>query len=271
MCLAVFALDAHPRYRLVVAANRDEFHARPAAAARWWRARNGTLLLGGRDLEAGGAWLGVNEVGRWAFVTNVREPGRHNPQAPSRGEIVPRLLAVFADAVTTMRDALVDARACNGFNAVAGTLGDAAFGSNRQSDVVALTGGIHGVSNATLDTPWPKVVHARERLARFCALGGDDPAPLWELLADRAMAPDSLLPRTGVTLERERMLSAAFIVGPAYGTRASTLLTIDVGGRGWLAERSYDRDGVFTGEVAFEFHIGSDAIVVKAQPRPAVA
>ena len=255
MCLAVFALDAHPRYRLVLAANRDEFHARPAAAAHWWQAPNGTVLLGGRDLEAGGTWLGVTAAGRWAFVTNVREPGRHDPRAPSRGELVPSLLGGAGDALTAMRDALAAAHAYNGFNAVVGDVGGAAFGSNRGSGVVALVGGVHGVSNATLDTPWPKLVRAREMLAHFAELGADDPAPLWRLLADRALAPDSALPHTGVALERERMLSAAFIVSPSYGTRASTLLTIDVDGRGWLAERSFDRDGTQTGEVAFEFRV----------------
>lgn len=259
MCLAVFALGAHPRYRLVVAANRDEFHARPAAAAHWWRTRHGTLLLGGRDLEAGGAWLAVNATGRWAFVTNVREPGRHDPRAPSRGQLVPALLADPSDAVTAMREVLAGARTWNGFNAVAGDADAAAFGSNRQAGVVALDGGVHGVSNATLDTPWPKVVHARERLARFVALGADDPAPLWDLLADRALAPDAALPHTGVALDRERMLSAAFIVSAEYGTRASTLLTIDVDGRGWLAERSFDAQGAPTSEVEFEFRVTAPA------------
>lgn len=256
VCLAVFAVDVHPRYRLVIAANRDERHDRPAAAAHWWRARNGALLLGGRDLEAGGTWLGVNTAGRWAFVTNVREPGRHDPRAPSRGELVPSLIADAADAATRMRDAVAAARACNGFNAVTGEPGKAAFGSNRQPEVVALATGIHGVSNATLDTPWPKLVRARERLARFATLGREDRAPLWELLADRAAAPDAILPHTGVAIEVERMLSAAFIVSPNYGTRASTVLTIDVDGCGWLGERSFDAEGRLTGEVAFDFRVG---------------
>ncbi|MGH8800908.1 MAG: NRDE family protein, partial [Casimicrobiaceae bacterium] len=259
MCLAVFALDAHSRYRLVVAANRDEFYARPAAAAHWWHAENGTQLLGGRDLEAGGTWFGVNARGRWAFVTNVREPGRHDPLAPSRGRIVPALLADSADAVTAMHHAVADAATCNGFNAVAGDAGGIAFGSNRQPGVITVAGGVHGVSNATLDTPWPKLVQARERLARFAAAGTEDAAPLWELLADRTFAPDPLLPHTGVAPELERMLSAAFIVSPRYGTRASTLLTVDLDGRVWLAERSFDAESCLAGEVEFRFRIPAHA------------
>lgn len=148
---------------------------------------------------------------------------------------------------------------CNGFNAVAGDGNGAAYGSNRATRVTAIPGGVHAVSNATLDTPWPKLVRAREQLARFASAGAVDAAPLWDLLADRERPPDALLPATGVPLEQERLLSSAFIVSPRYGTRASTLLTIDHDGECWFAERSFDALGSLTGEVDFRFRIAAPA------------
>ena len=120
MCLAVIALDAHPRYALVIAANRDEFHARAAERAHWWKDQTGHALLAGRDVPQGGTWLGVNRLGRWAFVTNVREPGRHDPQAPSRGALVPRVLRDAGDAAAAVARIAATARGYNGFNLVAG-------------------------------------------------------------------------------------------------------------------------------------------------------
>src|SRR5882672_5260905 len=120
MCLAVVALDVHPRYAVVVAANRDEFHARPAQRAHWWHDETGASLLAGRDVEHGGTWLGVTRRGRWAFVTNVREPGRHDPRAPSRGALVPAALRDQRPVVNAVEAVVARALACNGFNLLAG-------------------------------------------------------------------------------------------------------------------------------------------------------
>src|SRR6476659_11140159 len=133
MCLAVIAIDAHPRHAVVVAANRDEFHARDAQRAHWWNDDTGFALLAGRDLRQGGTWLGVNRQGRWAFVTNVREPGRHDPQAPSRGALVPRVLRDGRDAGTAVEHIAAQAAAYNGFNLVGGERMSATFASNRTS------------------------------------------------------------------------------------------------------------------------------------------
>src|SRR5438270_14081404 len=130
MCLAIVALDAHPRFPVVVAANRDEFHARPTAPAHWWSA-DGTEILAGRDLEAGGTWLGVTRSGRWAFVTNVREGGRRDLAAPSRGSLVPRVLRDKRDPETALASAIADAQHYNGFNLMAGDVAAACWGSNR--------------------------------------------------------------------------------------------------------------------------------------------
>jgi len=251
MCLAIVAVDAHPRYGLVVAANRDEFHARPTAAAAWWDRR----LLAGRDLEAGGTWLGLTRAGRVALLTNVREPHRLDRSAPSRGALVP---AVLRDG-SPVRDALARARGDgarhNGFNLVAGAADGAAWTSNRAERVVELGPGVHGLSNALLDAPWPKVLRTEAAVSAWLAAANDDIAPLFGALADRTLAPDAALPSTGVPLDWERLLSAPFIVSERYGTRSSTVVTIDRAGHACFVERSFDAAGNPCGEVVHRFDI----------------
>jgi uncharacterized protein with NRDE domain len=251
MCLAVVALDAHPRFALVVAANRDEFHARPASAAHWWPEG----LLAGRDERALGTWFGVNRRGRFAFVTNVREPGRRDAAAPTRGELVPRILCDPAGLAGACDAVTLDGARYNGFNIVAGDAGDAVHLSNRRDGVVTLREGVHGISNAALDDPWPKVLRTRVALAHWCTQGDDDLDPLWSALADRQLATDATLPSTGIPRDRERLLSAAFIVDPDYGTRASTLMTIARNGDVMFAERSFDAHGKACGEVVQRFTV----------------
>jgi uncharacterized protein with NRDE domain len=255
MCLAVIALDVHPRYALVLAANRDEFHARPAQAAHWWNDPSVLPILAGRDLAQGGTWLGVTRAGRWAFVTNVREPGRFDPDAPSRGALVPALLRDARPPADALAAVLGNAQRYNGFNVVAGDASGGAFGSNRTDAVIALTPGIHGVSNAGLDTPWPKLVRAKHGVAAWIASGDDDLTQLWTVLADRASAADHELPYTGISRERERLLSSPFIVSEAYGTRCSTLVALTREGDVEFVERSFDPQGRACGEVAYRYAI----------------
>jgi uncharacterized protein with NRDE domain len=255
VCLAVVALDAHPRYALVVVANRDEYHARPAAPVDWWEDVPNGGMLAGRDLEAGGTWLGVTRRGRWAFVTNVREPGRHDANAPSRGALVPRFLRNTGSIEPALADVLADAARYNGFNLLGGDIARAAWGSNRVDGVRRLSTGVHGVSNARLDTPWPKLERTKAGLSAWVADGRDDIASLFDLLADRARAPDPVLPSTGVSLDYERLLSSPFIVSPRYGTRCSTVLTITRTGAAHLVERAFDADGAPAGEVEHRFAI----------------
>jgi uncharacterized protein with NRDE domain len=249
MCLAVLALDAHPRYRVVVAANRDEYHARPTAAASWWPEG----VLAGRDLAAGGTWLGVTRTGRYALLTNVRDPSRHDPSAPSRGSLVPQLLASDAPVLAAL-DAVRRAGARqNGFNLLAGDAESAGWTSNRAADVRTLSAGVYGLSNATLDSDWPKVRRTKAAVAQWIAAGEDAPEPLLEALGDRTLASDDALPRTGVALEWERLLSAPFIVDARYGTRSSTVLTVDRAGEVRFVERSFDSRGEASGEVRERF------------------
>jgi len=254
MCLALFALDAHPRYALVVAANRDEYHARPASPAAWWDEG----WLAGRDLRAGGTWFGVTRSARWGFVTNVREPSRHDPNAPSRGVLVPAVLGDPAPPSASVGRIVAGAAAQNGFNLVAGSAGGATWGSNRGVVSQGLPAGIHGLSNAAIDTPWPKVTRTKAALAAWCDAGEANIAPLFAMLADTRMAPDGELPSTGVTLERERLLSSPFIVSAGYGTRCSTLLTVTRDGNAHFIERSFDPDGATTGDVEHRFAVARE-------------
>jgi len=255
MCLALIALAAHPGYRVVVAANRDEYHARPAAPAAWWDEG----ILAGRDLKAGGTWLGVDRRGRFAVVTNVRDPSRHDPGAPSRGALVPQLLRNPAAPSVSLPPLVLGGGRHNGFNLVAGDVAELHWGSNRAATPATLAPGIYGLSNHLLDTPWPKVERTKTAFARWCADAGAslDPAPVFALLHDTARAPDTALPATGVSLEWERVLSSPFIVSPDYGTRCSTVLTIDYGGEVRLIERSFDPAGNATGEVDYRFRLQS--------------
>jgi uncharacterized protein with NRDE domain len=230
MCLVALAIDQSRRFPLVVAANRDEYFKRPTARLAWWSPGAGLPdILGGRDLEAGGTWLGLTAAGRMAFVTNVRDPSRQDPQAPSRGDIVPRWLA--GDLQTDrfwMRTALAGH---NGFNLIATDFqrGECFWASSHQTHPVRLERGLYGLSNGLLDAPWPKVELLKARLD--AALKSDEGvdalgARLFEALGDRTLADDAHLPSTGVSAEWEKILSAAFIRTPdgSYGTRSSTLV-----------------------------------------------
>lgn len=269
MCLAVIALDAHPRYALVLAANRDEFHARPSEAAHWWSDADGTPILAGRDLVHGGTWLGVTRDGRFAFVTNVREPGRFDPQAPSRGMLVPAILRDRRDVRDALAAIVTEARSHNGFNLVAGDAANAAFGSNRGPSTSPLGRGIHGVSNAGLDTPWPKLVRAKAGLAAWAASGADEFDPLWSVLADQVPASDDELPNTGISRERERLLSSPFIVSDSYGTRCSTLVALARDGEARFVERSFDAAGMASGEVRFRFTLDQSTRSITRWAMPA--
>jgi uncharacterized protein with NRDE domain len=212
-------------------------------------------LLAGRDLEHGGTWLGVTREGRWAFVTNVRDPGRHDPRARSRGCLVPAVLHAEGDVRRAVEAAVADAVACNGFNLVAGEKAAAAFASNRLHGVQRLDTGFHGVSNAQLNTAWPKLARAKAGLAAWTARDSADPEALFDVLADRTQAPDDELPNTGLTRERERLLSSPFIESADYGTRSSTVLALARDGCGHFIERSFNPAGEITGDVEFRFRV----------------
>ena len=251
MCLIVFGLHAHPRYSLVVAANRDEFVARPSEPAGFWPGHDG--LLAGRDLAAGGTWMGVTRSGRFAALTNFRDPRAFDPTAPSRGEVVVRFLAATEGPVAHLRRLAADGSRRNGFNLLAAAGSRLAWYSNASGELREVEAGVHAVSNALLDTPWPKVRRSAAHLTRILGREDEvDPEELFALLAKREPAPDGELPDTGVGLVAERLLSSPFIAAPGYGTRGSTLLLVTPAGRATLLERRFDEEFCATGTTRFE-------------------
>jgi len=247
MCLIAFAWNAHPRWRLLLAGNRDEYHARPSAPlARW----DDAPVIAGRDLEAGGTWLGVSPGGRCATVTNVRDP--RDPQAGlSRGWLVTDFLRGEADATAHAQALREVAAQYRPFNLLTFDAHDAFYLGNRpEPRAQAVTPGLHGLSNADFNTPWPKTRLLMARLQGWLEQGDvEDFAPLFAALADERPALDGELPDTGIGLERERWLSSAFIRGADYGTRAGTVVAIEHTGHGRIVERRFGPNGRPDGQV----------------------
>lgn len=256
MCLLALAWKTHPRWRLVLAGNRDEFHARPSAALAHWD--DAPSVLAGRDLQSGGTWAGVDAHGRLAVVTNVRDPALLIPGAPSRGQLAAGYLGGTDGATHRATSLLAAAEVFAPFNLVLADDAHCEYVSNYPIPRrVALAPGVHGLSNGDLDEPWPKTVALKTRLAAWIVAAEEDVSPLWQALADESPAPDDRLPDTGVGLERERMLSPAFIRHPHYGTRACTLVAVDHDGHGWISERRFGADGVFEGETTLRIGPGT--------------
>ena len=254
MCLVVLGLHAHPLYPLVVAANRDEFLDRPSEPARFWPEAPG--FLAGRDLRAGGTWLGVTRSGRFAALTNIRDPLRHDPGAPSRGDLVVRFLLGRDGPVEHLAGVAAEPVRRNPYNLLAGAGGRLAWHSNAVSRPREVGAGVHAVSNALLDTPWPKTTRSAARLAEILERGTRiDPEELFALLGDREPVPDGDLPATGVGLPAERLLSPPFVVSPGYGTRGSTLLLVSRGGGASLLERRFDGAFRETGTSRFDLDL----------------
>lgn len=252
MCLIALAWRARDDLPLLIAANRDEWRERPAKPAHWWPDR--PELLAGRDLEAGGTWMGVTRNGRFAAVTNFRDPSDKRATARSRGMLVTQFLLGDETPGRFLSGLSPSAHEYNGFNLIVGDGAGLFYYGSREGVPRAIEPGVHALSNHILDEPWPKVIAARIAMDR--ALDEKDPAAaLFEMLSDRSTAPDATLPNTGVRLEWERRLSSALITGADYGTRASTVVAIDAKGRVRFEERTRDESGAVVGTVAERFSI----------------
>ncbi|MCB1773788.1 MAG: NRDE family protein [Gammaproteobacteria bacterium] len=245
MCLVLIAWRMHPRYPLIVAANRDEFYERPTLPAHRWPGASG--LVAGKDLDAGGTWMGVNAAGRFAAVTNFRELEKGPSNARSRGELVTGYLAGDVSATAYADELANRASLYRGYNLLLHDGGELYCTSNRATTLVRLPTGVHGVSNGPLDSAWPKVERGRQLLAEAIKRHGPDPDRLFELLRDRTSPADAALPDTGVGPEAERLLGTIAIdgtlAGRGYGTRSATLLFLDDRGHGKFIERSRSVDG----------------------------
>ncbi len=237
MCFVLVAFRTHHEYPLVVAANRDEYYQRAATAARWWETE--PPILAGRDEEAGGAWFGVRGDGRFGIVTNRRAPSTPRDGIRSRGELIPWLLSHSGILPAFHRHLDEAAAQFNAYNLLYGDLSSLYFYDNHRQRHEALEPGIYALSNAFLDTPWPKVEAGRRRFAQLVSAPRLDQQALFGLLRDDRVYPAESLPDTGIGTARERALSAIFIDDGDYGTRCSTVLTVDARGRVRFEERSH--------------------------------
>ena len=239
MCLILFAYDFHPDYHLILAANRDEYYARPASPIGFWA--DVPHVLAGRDLKEMGTWLGVTRSGRMAAITNFRDPVLVRPNAPTRGYLVSNFLTGEDAPKNYMEKIEQTGKNYNGFNLLAGDSAALYYYSNHGKQIQHLKPGIHGLSNRLLDTPWPKVEKGKKQLENIVQNPGDpDTDAMFEMLLDPSCPPDHLLPDTGVGIEMERMLAPLFITSPNYGTRCSSILLIDKSGGIAFFERSFE-------------------------------
>ncbi len=244
MCLILLAWHVHPDYPLVVAANRDEFFARATAPMGFWS--DSPELIAGRDLEAGGTWMGLDRGGRFAALTNYRAPEHHLAGRPSRGHLVADFLTGKFPALTYLDQLAADQRDYNGYNLLLGDGERMYWTSNVAHTTDELAPGVYGLSNHLLNTPWPKVGAGRTAMTAALAALPDVQA-FFELLTDDAIHADERLPQTGVPLDWERLLSAAFVRSPDYGTRISTVLCVGRDGMASMDEQTWLR-GAARGE-----------------------
>lgn len=250
MCIILFAYKTHPRYKLILAANRDEYYARPTARAAFWE--DAGEVVAGRDLERGGTWLGVTKSGRYAAVTNFRDPSAIKKDAPSRGHLVSDFLRGEDAPADYLSKIAAVSSSYNGFNLIAGDAQQLCYHSNREAGVRELEAGVYGLSNHLLDTTWPKVLKGKRALSEIVRRGEPvKPEELLQILADDARADDERLPQTGISLEYERALSPVFIRTPVYGTRSSSLLLIDIDESITFVERGFEPEGQAT-DVVFQ-------------------
>lgn len=250
MCLIAFALDTVPGYRLLVAANRDEFHSRPTAQAAHWR--DAPRIFAGRDLREGGTWMGLAPGGRFAALTNHRNGAPAGRAPRSRGHLVAQYLRDGVDAQAYAAEVGRDRRHYNGFNLLVGC--DEDFWIVADDDAPRrVERGLHTLSNARLDTPWPKATGLAADMASAARAGRDEDhlfAALFAALADARPAADEVLPDTGIGMRRERELSPRMIVNPVYGTRSASVIAIREDGSTRFEETSFDAAGQVIGHVA---------------------
>lgn len=225
MCLIVFANKVHPDYKLIFAANRDEFYNRPSEQAEFWS--DHPDLLAGKDLQAGGTWLGITKQGKFAAITNYRDLKNYRVDAPSRGNLTLDYLINNISPVDYYSKLEPTLNNFNGFNLLLGTVDELYYFSNEIDGLQKIEPGIHGFSNALLDTSWPKVEKSKQQLQNLINQNEIHPWEVIDILKNSTLAKDKELPDTGVGLELERMLSSIFIKSEKYGTRCSSVIMVD--------------------------------------------
>jgi uncharacterized protein with NRDE domain len=254
MCLVLIAMKQHARWPLIVAANRDEYFGRPAAAADWWPGH--PHVLAGRDLQAGGTWFGVTRAGRFAAVTNLRGGATAVEAAMSRGSLVREYLIGDASPAEHARQVAAGRSRCNPFNFVCGDLDELWLASSALAEPLRCDAGMQAVGNAQPGDSWPKIRRGREALGELDG-GSDDgmTAQLLALLSDTTVPPDRELPAGAKDMELERKLAPIFVRAGEYGTRASTVLLVGAGGEARFTERRFDAGGAVADTSFLEFHV----------------
>lgn len=252
MCLCLFALNEHDEYPFILLANRDEFRNRPSAKADFWNDHSN--VLGGRDLKEMGTWLGVTQEGRIAFLTNHRNMDSVKKEAPTRGKLVSEYLT-SNESPDNYVNSIENPKAYNGFNLMVGTPEALTYFSNVAHSSITVTKGIHGLSNALLDTSWPKVDSGKEQLTEAISDNKVDLDNLFEILSDPKEAQDKNLPETGIGLEWERKLSSRFINMPTYGTVCSTVILVNRKRELIFEERTFSGNGQSVASSKHQFAI----------------
>lgn len=241
MCLILLSYEMHPKYRMVLAANRDEFYNRPTAPIAFHD--DSSDVLGGRDLKHHGMWLGITRAGRFAAITNYRDPGPNISDAPSRGFLVRNYLTGKESPENYLEHVKSDGNQYNGFNLLVGDRSELYYYSNRGNTIQKLTPGTYGLSNHLIDTPWPKITKGKSDLGKLLNNKEDiDPEDIFDILNDGSCPPDSMLPDTGVDMEWERILSPLFITSEYYGTRSSSIIFMEREGSITFLERTFIPD-----------------------------
>ena len=250
MCLIIFAYKSHPKYDLILAANRDESYARPTKEAHWHGAK--PKILSGIDHHAGGTWMGITKCGRFAALTNYRNPADTQPHRASRGKLVNDFLKGGLSAPVYSGILNETAGQYNGYNLIFGYMDNLNYYSNKTQETILLGSGLYGLSNHLLDTEWPKVIKGKSDMQSIISAPFER-EDLFRMMTDDTLASDDNLPDTGLTMEEERTLSPMFIKSKYYGTRCSTVLTIDKNGAVAFIERTYGKAGI--SDAHFEFSI----------------
>ncbi len=253
MCLLLLAYKTHPVYKLILAANRDEFYERQTAPLNNWK--DHPELYAGKDLKGKGTWLGITKSGKIAAVTNYRDMTKIKLDAPTRGNLITRFLLENITAADYSKQLLKTSDLYNGYNLVYGRIDDLYYFSNILKESVELTPGIHGLSNHLMDTPWPKVIKSKKEFSQILKESNPSDNRLFELLKDNEVFTDETLPDTGLGKELERLVSPIFTLTEKYGTRSSSLIFVDNNDNVTFTEKSFNNKNKEWKTVSFNFKI----------------
>lgn len=258
MCLLLIAKDVNPNYKLIIAANRDEFYDRSTMPTHFWN--DYPFILAGKDLKAGGTWLGITETGRISAITNFREGLKQKDNAPTRGLITADYLKGHANALDYLNNVKQKANDYNGFNFILGDTENLYYLSNKQSSIEKLENGFYGLSNGLLNSNWPKVLESKIKFENIIKKHDFSVEELFNILNDRSIAEDNLLPNTGVDLKIERILSAVFIKTEKYGTRCSTVIMVDPLNKVQFIERTFNPEDDKFSQFEYNFKLETESI-----------